>query len=105
MGLVQSSGAAKDMACRSLLLKLEAKRYITLPARSAFPLNGLQHRSIPDINPHTTLIAASLRDLLPLSMEIVKGKDSLSLFCHLLSRYHYLGYRVTVGENMRVNKG
>jgi len=94
-------GQPKDMACRSMLLKLEAKGYITLPARSAFPLNGLQHRSIPDINPDTTPIAASLRDLLPLSIEIVKGKDSLSLFCHLLSRYHYLGYSVTVGENMK----
>ncbi|MFH1628724.1 MAG: Druantia anti-phage system protein DruA [Pseudomonadota bacterium] len=94
-------GQPKDMACRSMLLKLEAKGYITLPARSAFPLNGLQHRSIPDINPDTIPIAASLRDLLPLSIEIVKGKDSLSLFCHLLSRYHYLGYSVTVGENMK----
>lgn len=94
-------GQPKDMACRSMLLKLEAKGYITLPVRSAFPLNGLQHRSIPDINPDTTPIATSLRDLLPLSMEIVKGKDSLSLFCHLLSRYHYLGYSVTVGENMK----
>ena len=80
---------------------LEAKGYITLPARSSFPLNGLQHRSIPDINPDTTSIAASLRDLLPLSIEIVKGKDSLALFCHLLSRYHYLGYSVTVGESMK----
>ena len=94
-------GQPKDMACRSMLLKLEAKGYITLPARSAFPLNGLQHRSIPGINPDTTPIAASLRDLLPLSMEIVKGKDSLALFCHLLSRYHYLGYSVTVGESMK----
>ena len=94
-------GQPKDMACRSMLLKLEAKGYITLPARSSFPLNGLQHRSIPDINPDTTSIAASLRDLLPLSIEIVKGKDSLALFCHLLSRYHYLGYSVTVGESMK----
>jgi hypothetical protein len=94
-------GQPKDMACRSMLLKLEAKGYITLPARSSFPLNGLQHRSIPDINPDTTSIAASLRDLLPLSIEVVKGKDSLALFCHLLSRYHYLGYSVTVGESMK----
>jgi hypothetical protein len=94
-------GQPKDMACRSLLLKLEAKGYITLPARSAFPLNGLQHRSIPDINPDKTPIAVSLRDLLPLSIEVVRDKDSSSLFCHLLSHYHYLGYRVTVGENMK----
>lgn len=94
-------GQPKDMACRSLLLKLEAKGYITLPARSAFPSNGLQHRDIPDITPDTTPIAASLRDLLPLAIEVVKGKDSTSLFCSLLSRYHYLGYGVTVGENMK----
>jgi hypothetical protein len=29
-------GQPKDMACRSMLLKLEAKGYITLPARAAF---------------------------------------------------------------------
>lgn len=94
-------GQPKDMACRSLLLKLEAKGYITLPERAVFPSNGLHHRSIPDINHDTTPIEASLRDLLPLSIEIATGKDSLSLFCHLLSRYHYLGYSVTVGENMK----
>lgn len=94
-------GQPKDMACRSLLLKLEAKGYITLPARSTFPANGLQHRDIPDITPDTTPIAASLRDLLPLAIEVVKGKDSTSLFRSLLSRYHYLGYGVTVGENMK----
>ena len=94
-------GQPKDMACRSMLLKLEAKGYIALPERKAFPSNGLQNRSIPDINHDATPIEASLKDLLPLSIEIVKGKDSLSLFCHLLSRYHYLGYRGTVGENMK----
>jgi len=61
-GWVNRLGQLKDMACRSLLLKLEAKGYITLPARSGYPSNGLQHRSIPDINPDTTPIAGSLRD-------------------------------------------
>ena len=96
-------GQPKDMACRSMLLKLEAKGYITLPERAAFPLNGLHNRNIPDIRHDTTPTEASLKDLLPLSIEIVKGKDSLSLFRYLLSRYsyHYLGYSVTVGENMK----
>jgi hypothetical protein len=94
-------GSPRIWPVGALLLKLEAKGYITLPARSAFPLNGLQHRSIPDITLDKTPITVSLRDLLPLSIEVVRSKDSLSLFCHLLSRYHYLGYRVTVGENMK----
>src|SRR4030043_2238659 len=54
-------GQPKDMACRSMLLKLEAKGYITLPALSSFPFNGLQHRSIPDIYPYTTSISPSPR--------------------------------------------
>ena len=94
-------GQPKDMACRSMVLKLEAKGYITLPERAAFPSKGLQNRSIPAIHHDTSPIEASLKDLLPLSLEIVKAKDSLSLFRYLLSQYHYLGYSVTVGENMK----
>lgn len=92
-------GQPKDMACRSMLLKLEAKGYITLPERAAFPSNGLQSRSVAGIAHDTSLIESSLKDLLPLSIEIVKAKDSL--FSYLLTRYHYLGYSVTVGENMK----
>ena len=100
-GWVNHLGQPKDMACRSMLLKLEAKGYIILPDRAVFPSNGLQNRSLPDINHDITPIEVSLRDLLPLSIEIVQGKDSSSLFCYLLSRYHYLGYSVTVGENIK----
>jgi len=100
-GWFNALGQPKDMACRSMLLKLEAKGYITLPTRSAYPLNGLQHREIPAITSDTTPIATSLKDLLPLAIEVVKDKDSFSLFRSLLSRYHYLGYGVTVGENMK----
>jgi hypothetical protein len=89
------------MACRSLLLKLEAKGYITLPERKAFPLNGLQNRNIPLIHHDTAPIEAPLKDLLPLSVEMAKDRNSSSLFRCLLSRYHYLGYRVTVGENIK----
>lgn len=78
-------GQPKDMACRSLLLKLEA---VTLPERKVIPVNGLHNRSIPVIHHDTTPIEVSLKDLLPLSIEIAKGKDSLSLFRYLLSRYH-----------------
>jgi hypothetical protein len=94
-------GQPKDMACRSMLLKLEAKGYITLPERAAYPLHGLKPRSVSDIPHDTSPIEASLKDLLPLSIEIVKAKDSLSLFSYLLTRYHYLSYSVTVGENMK----
>jgi hypothetical protein len=92
----------KDMACRSLLLKLERLGYLTLPERqgSSSP-NTYRNRAIQDVFHDTTPIESSLRELMPLSVEVVKDEGLLSLFRCLLSRYHYLGYRGAVGENMK----
>lgn len=100
-GWVNQMGRPKDMACRSMLVKLEAKGHIALPIRRKFPSNALRSLSIQNINHDTTPIKECLQNLQPLSIEIVKGGDSLSLFGCLLSRWHYLGYSGTVGENMK----
>jgi hypothetical protein len=43
-----------------------------------------------------------LRDLRPLAVSVVEpGTEALRLFNCLLHRYHYLGHRNTVGENLR----
>jgi hypothetical protein len=52
--------------------------------------------------PHDTApIACFLTDLEPVSVHLVENTDLLDLFQCLLSRYHYLGFRSTVGENMK----
>jgi hypothetical protein len=94
-------GQMKDMACRTLLLKLEALGYLTLPTRQAPCPNAYRNRSIQAVFHDTTPIEGSLRQVRPVSIEVVKDTGSLSLFAFLLSRYHYLGYRGTVGENMK----
>jgi len=94
-------GQVKDMACRTLLLKLEALGYLTLPTRQAPSPNGYRNRAIQAVFHDTTPIKGSLQNVLPLAIEVVKDTGSLSLFAFLLSRYHYLGYRGTVGENMK----
>ena len=100
-GWCNHRGQVKDMACRTLLLKLEALGYLSLPKRQGVPPNASRNRSIQDVFHDTTPTEGSLQDLLPLSIEVVKDKSSLSLFGFLLSRYHYLGYRGSVGENMK----
>jgi len=100
-GWFNHQGQVKDMACRSLLLKLEALGYVSLPKRQGPCPNASRNRAIHDIVHDTTPIEGSLQDLLPLSIEMVKDTASLSLFGFLLSRYHYLGYRGSVGENMK----
>jgi hypothetical protein len=100
-GWFNHKGQAKDMACRTLLLKLEALGYLTLPKRQGVSPNAYRNRAIQDVFHDTTPIEGSLRELTPLSIEVVKDKGSLSLFGFLLSRYHYLGYGGSVGENMK----
>lgn len=95
-------GRIKDMAARTLLLKLEQAGHVRLPPRRPHGPNGSRNRH-PAFVPHATEpIRCALRDLRPLAVNVVApGSDDLRLFNCLLSRYHYLGHRNTVGENIR----
>ena len=95
-----ASGRIKDMACRTLLLKLERHGYITLPGRRC-PGRGSRKVTIPCVPHKTTPIACSLSELEPISIQLVEDAGLLGLFQCLLARYHYLGFHSTVGENMK----
>jgi Druantia protein DruA len=95
-------GHIKDMACRTLLLKLEGQGYLTLPVRQGpSSPNTYRNHAIQDVFHETRLIEGSLRELMPLAIELVQDEGLFSLFRCLLSRYHYLGYGGSVGENMK----
>jgi hypothetical protein len=95
-----ASGRIKDMACRSLLLKLEQRGYVTLPGRRC-PGRGSRKVSIPCVPHNTASIAGPLSALKPVRVQLVENAGLLELFQCLLSRYHYLGFGGTVGENMK----
>ena len=96
------AGHLKDMACRSLLLKLEARGQIQLPARRTASVNGSRNRALPEVAHEQRPIGGPLQDLQPLQVQGLEGKDSaLGLFKFLLQRYHYLGHRNCVGENLK----
>jgi hypothetical protein len=97
---VNSNGQLKDMACRTMLLKLERLGYLRLPtARSVCVGNSVRVRTT--VAHSTEEIVCSLRDLAPLSIDVVHDVVSSQLFKHLLAEYHYLGFSGTVGENMK----
>jgi hypothetical protein len=86
----------KDMAARTLLLKLERAGLIQLPKRRGPSSNGSRNRNPPLVAHATESIRCALRDLRPLTVSIVEpGSADLRLFNCLLSRYHYLGHRNT----------
>ena len=95
-----ANGMFKDMACRTMLLKLERLGYLCLPAaRSVCVGNSVRNR-IP-VAHSTTEIVCSLRDLAPLRIDVVRDAAASRLFKHLLAEYHYLGFSGTVGENLK----
>ena len=95
-----SNGQLKDMACRTLLSKLEQRGNITLPKRLT-PGRGCLKVSIPYVPHSTASIVCALTDLEPVQIQLVEGASLLHLFQCLLARYHYLGFHSTVGENIK----
>jgi len=97
-----AAGQPKDMACRSLLLKLERAGHIRLPARRGPSVNGRRHRSVPIVRHSRQKIAEPLCQLLPLQISVVgsAGEDT-ALLRSLIAQYHYLGVRSAAGENLK----
>ena len=97
-----AQGRIKDMAARTLLLKLERRGFIELPARQRPSSNQFRNRRVAVVEPSDEPIRGSLRDLRPLSASLVAPRsEDLRLFNGLLAHEHYLGHRNTVGENLR----
>lgn len=97
-----AQGHLKDMAARTLLLKLERAGHIRLPARRGCSPNGRRNRNLRPVAPPSQPIREALRHLRPLNVEIVRpGSEDARLFNGLLAHEHYLGHRNTVGENLR----
>lgn len=95
-------GLLKDMAARSLLLKLEGRGYIRLPAPKVLGGNRGRDCSIPEVEHAQAPIQCELHKLHPLEIRLVSsGSEDSRLFNWLLKCHHYLGHRRTVGENLR----
>ena len=94
-------GQLKDMAARTLMLKLHERGLIELPAcrsiaskRRARPLELFVDPPPPDI-------CESFATITPLSITVVSRTDkAYRLLSRHLERYHYLGFKGPVGENL-----
>lgn len=103
-GWRNEAGRLKDMAARTLLLKLEVRGLIGLPPRQRASVNGSRNRP-PAEFPHEVAALDTepeLEALPPLRVELVgPGGPRSRLFQWLLQRYHYLGQRNGVGQNLK----
>jgi hypothetical protein len=97
-----ANGQLKDMAARSLLVKLHARGLVELPPRRQTPSNRMACRHLPQQNWNTTPVSGALDELGPLRVEEISSNSFARVrFAAALSEFHYLGYRGTVGENLQ----
>ena len=97
---VDGQGRLKDFAARSLLLKLDARGAVKLPALR------LHYRRLPRGGPtwesweEPVAWEASLPEISPIRLErVMPGTEANRRWRFYLHRYHYLGLAV-VGENL-----
>ena len=99
------TGQLKDMAARTLLLKLEQRGWISLPPRRRVPFNRMGHKQRPvtELPLFESPITEPLNALLPLTITEVSrpGATQRDLFEVLLHQHHYLSHRGPVGENLQ----
>ena len=98
-------GQLKDMAARTLLLKLQAQGWIELPPRRmpSPTRSGRAPAQGPPLR-EPGLIASDLKQLLPLRVQEVSQPGAQLARRQLeaaLHQYHYLGYRSRVGQNLQ----
>ena len=101
-----AGGQLKDMAARTMLLKLERRGLIVLPACRRRSPNRMRHKRAPqaEVHPPSEPIAESLAALRPLQVSEVSVADCApqrAIFEAALHQYHYLSYRSPVGENLQ----
>jgi hypothetical protein len=95
------------MAARTLLLKLEQRGWIVLPARRQIPSNRMGQKPVaqPGLFPEDdSIIHLALSELLPLCVKEISHPrlpGPHALFEALLQRHHYLSHRGSVGENLQ----
>jgi len=96
------SGRLKDMATRTLLVKLDARGLIELPGRRREPSNRMKSRKVSRQNWDSTPLTGALHEVGPLRIqEVSTDSTSRVRFAAALAEFHYLGCRGTVGENLQ----
>jgi hypothetical protein len=98
------AGQLKDMAARTLLLKLHQRGLVELPPRRQAPTNRMRcvawELVLAEEPPDA--IECALEDLGPLEVnEVSRDARERAWVKGALGRYHYLGFNGAVGENLQ----
>lgn len=97
-----ANGRLKDMAARTMMLKLFRRGLIILPPPRRQPAQRRQPSpELPGLDNLPAAITTSLRELAPLGLELLYARHpAYPTFSRYLAQHHYLGHRGPVGEHL-----
>jgi hypothetical protein len=95
------SGGLKNHECRQLLEQLAAEGFLQLPALRK--RGGKGPRRVDTSTPYgePAPVECAARECEPLEVVLVEGEAESHRWRQWLERYHYLGWRVPFGANLR----
>jgi hypothetical protein len=95
------NGGLKEMSCRVALLRMQEDGLVCLPPPRRRNGNGTRYaRRTAQAEPELPL-CNPVADLRELRLELVAGKHDSRLWNEYIARYHYLGYQVLPGAQLR----
>jgi hypothetical protein len=94
------NGRLKNHECRLLLEKLRDAGFLTLPSLRHCGKRGPRLPALSSQSDPQPLIQSSIADLEPITVRRIEDSEG-RLFRQFIQRYHYLGYRIPVGANLR----
>jgi len=96
------TGKLKTVECRQFLERLDARGIIKLPDCQTKYANRAKF-SVDKTESSDTqaILSAKLRDLSPIQLSRVKNYAERQLWYEYMDRYHYLGYRLPFGAQLR----
>lgn len=96
------SGRLKEVEGRQFLEYLEGKGYFKLPARrSGRPVGSRTQVSIGKGSAFGHSVTGEIGSYSPIVLERVERKAQRDLWYEYIDRYHYLGYRLPYGAQLR----
>ena len=100
LGWTRSNGKPKSRECREWLERLEASGQLVLPEkRAGRPMGSKTSIPAPTVAP--VEVGASVAEVGPIRVECVKEAAGRAQVRELIGHYHYLGYRVPYGAQLR----
>jgi hypothetical protein len=96
------TGKLKSVECRQFLESLDAKGTITLPAcRKQYAKKGAARISRTAKADTRSTICLTLKELAPILLTRVENRQQRQLWYEYVDRYHYLGYQLPFGAQLR----